>query len=235
MRRKHSTALAIQGDVALMSLLRDWCRGHADSNGSNTGHRLDNMRCERKLANFRRAMRHMLTRPNVKRIMTHGYLDELGTVHRLCGGDDPRALTRSRVAALGIHTQRQETQMKEGKSHCPGHIRYISAVEHDRGGEHSMPRQQFLAERKKLAAEFKDLAPEEKARFTHAKDVCDPDIDIDTGSYSAVERYKKRVGQQLWGCSDHFNPIRPDIIEREMCKHAEVDVHLMEANPCFFV
>lgn len=214
-RRTHSTALAIQGDVALMSLLREWCKGHTDSNGSNTGHRLDNMRCERQLASYRRTNRHLFSRPNVKRVMTHGYLDEISSTHRLAGGLDPRGFTRSRVETMGIETRRKKVRNKPEKTYCPGHINYISAALPPGLGKEA-----HWAERARLAAEFRDLPEDEKNQYTRSKDMIPGDIDL--GVLSADQRYKKRISQQLWDTSDRFDAIRPDVIESEMCKHAEV-------------
>ena len=177
---------------------------------------MENMRCERMLGSFRRATRHNFGRVNCKRLMSNGYMDQLTIAHRLAGGDDPRSFTRERVRGLGIQTKSTPSKSSKRVRGTTAHLQYAAAVENRNA---RLPRAQFLAQRKRLCAEFKGLDQETKNQYAVVKASSADDDKVSVGAQLNA-RYEEKIGDLLWNSSSRFEPMRPEILEQEMIRHA---------------
>ena len=145
--------------------------------------------------------------------MSSGMLDQFLTVHRAAGGLDPRSLTREEVAAMGVHTASTARQKITATDKSPACWRYVRAMERQR--ESKLPRQVFLAERKRLCKEFSSLSEEEKSVYVHNPDADDAVSNVGDPDKAYFEKIKGR----LWYGSDRKQPIRAGVIEAELNRH----------------
>lgn len=161
--------------------------------------RLCNMHTERLLAAIRKATASKA--PVAERLISAGTLSQVSTLHRRCGGHDPRKVTRKQVADMGAPLK-SAFATRNPNMRRP-HIEFINAkrAERRRAGIQLA----FADFREEFHRDLDEFRAQPVARAP-------PPLQPLAAKAPAAESYKDHIGADLWGLSNAMWPISPESV-----------------------